>query len=89
MNQTQPKPKKVVNTLSVRLPPELYNQVAEIALEQGATLNSVFIELVDSGLNYKQKERQILENFIISVISEDKLKELIHGNRPQATRITT
>lgn len=87
MNQVQPKQKKVVNTLSVRLPPNLYNQVAEIALERGTTLNSVFIELVDSGLNFKDRERQILENFILSIVSEEKLKELTNGQAK--IRITT
>jgi predicted DNA-binding protein len=87
MNQMQPKHKKVVNTLSVRLPPDLYNKVAEIALERGTTLNSVFIELVDSGLNFKAREQQILENFIVSVVTPERLKELING-QPQI-RITT
>ncbi len=88
MNQTQPKSKKMVNTLSVRLPPELYNQVAEIALEKTTTLNSVFIELIQAGLVRKDMEQQILENFIISVVSPEKLKELING-KPQINTVTT
>lgn len=87
MNQKQPKLKKVVNTLSVRLPPDLYNQVAEIALDSNSTLNSVFIELVDSGLNFKEREQQILENFILSVVTPERLKELIHGKAQ--VRVTT
>lgn len=88
MNQKQPKPKKVVNTLSVRLPPELYNQVAEIALERGDTLNSVFTEMVAAGLNQKASEQQVLEDFIIQHIPRDKLKELING-KPSITTVTT
>lgn len=88
MNHTQPKPKKVVNTLSVRLPPELYNRIAEIALDRGETLNSVFIEMVGAGLDRKVQEQQILQDFIFNHIPREKLKELIHG-RQEITRITT
>lgn len=79
MNQTQPKSKKVVNTLSVRLPPELYSKIAEIALDRNDTLNSVFIEMVEAGLDGKAAERQIIEDFILTVVTRERMKELIHG----------
>lgn len=79
MNQSQPKPKKVVNTLSVRLPPELYNRIAEIALERIDTLNSVFIEMVEAGLDRKAIEAQVIQDFVLSVVSPEKLKELMNG----------
>jgi len=88
MNQSQPKPKKVVNTLSVRLPPELYNRIAEIALERNDTLNSVFIEMVEAGLDRKTAETKVLQDFFLQHIPHDKLKELINGNA-NLTRITT
>jgi predicted DNA-binding protein len=88
MNHAQPKPKKVVNTLSVRLPPELYNRIAEIALERGDTLNSVFIEMVSAGLDRKAAEAKIIEDFVLSVVSQERLKELIHG-KPENSHITT
>jgi predicted DNA-binding protein len=81
MNQTQPKVKKVVNTLSVRLPPELYNRIAEIALERNDTLNSVFIEMVSAGLDKKASEQQVLQDFIFQYVPQEKLKELIHGRQ--------
>jgi predicted DNA-binding protein len=87
MNHTQPKSKKVVNTLSVRLPPELYNRIAEIALERGDTLNSVFIEMVGTGLDRKIVEERILQDFILTYIPQERLKELIHGR--QETRYVT
>lgn len=89
MNHTQPKPKKVVNTLSVRLPPELYNRIAEIALERGETLNSVFIEMVGAGLDRKAAESEILQEFILQYVPQERLKELIHGKPQDYTRITT
>lgn len=88
MNQTKPKSKKVVNTLSVRLPPEIYNQIAEIALDRGDTLNSVFIEMVSAGLEQKAVEQQILQDFILQYVPQERLKELIHGKNP-STLITT
>lgn len=88
MNQMQPKLKKVVNTLSVRLPPELYNRIAEIALDRGETLNSVFIEMVEAGLDRKAAEEQIIQDFILTVIPQEKLRELIHGKK-DLSRVTT
>lgn len=82
MNQSQPKLKKQVNTLSVRLPPELYNKIAEMALERGETLNSVFIEMVQLGLDRKSSEELIIQTFITNIIPQERLKELING-RPQ------
>lgn len=88
MNQTKPKPKKVVNTLSVRLPPELYNRIAEIALDRGDTLNSVFIEMVGLGLDRKAAEEQVLQDFILQHVPQERLRELIHG-KSNLTQITT
>ena len=87
MNHREPRTKKVVNTLSVRLPPEIYNQIAEIALERGDTLNSVFIEMVGAGLERKAAEAQILSEFILQYVPQERLKELIHG-KTDITRIT-
>lgn len=79
MNQRTPRQKKVVNTLSVRLPPELYNQVAEIALEKGDTLNSVFIDLVTKGLKQSTDMQRAVEDFVISIVSPERMKELLNG----------
>lgn len=88
MNQKTPRQKKVVNTLSVRLPPELYNQIAEIALEKGDTLNSVFINVVTKGLERSADNQRAIEDFVISVVSPERMKELIHG-RQGITTVTT
>ncbi len=88
MNQSQPKPKKPVNTLSVRLPPELYNKIAEMALDRGETLNSVFIEMVHLGLDRKSNEEAVIQRFITEIVPQERLKELING-RPQKAVVTT
>lgn len=87
MNQRTPRQKKVVNTLSVRLPPDLYNKIAEIALERGDTLNSVFIETVQKGLERNVDTQRAIEDFVISIVTPERMRELIHGRTP--THVTT
>lgn len=78
MNQSKPKPKTVC-TLSVRLPPDLYNQIAEKALATGDTLNGVFIQVVRDGLSKQNLREAIIQDFIFEVVPRNKLKELIDG----------
>lgn len=88
MNQQTPRTKKAVNTLSVRLPPELYNKIAEKALEQGDTLNSVFIEIVTKGFEQDANMQRAVEDFVISIVSPERMRELLHG-RQAPNHITT
>lgn len=84
MNQDSPKPKTVC-TLSVRLPPELYNKIAEKALATGDTLNGVFIQVVRIGLDKKENQDQALRDFVFSVITRERMKELLDGHDKPVT----
>lgn len=84
MNQTSPKP-KTVNTLSVRLPPELYNQIAEMALTTGDTLNGVFIKVVRLGLSREVDRDQAVRDFVFSVVTKERMRELLDGKSEPVT----
>lgn len=78
MNQDTPKP-KTVNTLSVRLPPQLYNQIAEKALNTGDTLNGVFIKVVTLGLQRELDQDEMIRNFIFTIVTKERMQELLDG----------
>lgn len=75
MNQTEPK--KPRRTFSVRLPMELYDELAKLSLTNNNSLNATIIELIEVGLAGAATERQAINRFILEIIPKDTLQELM------------
>lgn len=84
MNQTAPKP-KTIHTLSARLPLDLYNAIAEEALATGETLNGLFIKYLRIGMERNADREQAVRDFIFSIVTEERMKELLRGNQAPVT----
>jgi len=78
MNQS--KPKKVVKTLSIRIPVDLYLEASQWGIDKGfPSLNAAVIDLMTSGLKAEREQDDIVSQFILEIIPADKLKEIIDG----------
>ncbi len=76
----QPKPKRVVKTLSIRIPEELYLEASQWGIDKShPSLNAAIIELINTGLKSMQEKDRIVSQFILEYVSTEKLKELIDG----------
>lgn len=82
MNQDKP---KEVRTLSIRIPMDLYLDVSQHALDNdSSSLNAAIIDLITHGLRAEQEESRIISKFILEVVPQEKLKEIMNGR--QASR---
>lgn len=82
MNQPKPKP-KMTNTQSVRLPMALYDQVADLALNEDTSLNSMIIKLINLGLGHQRDFEKAVRDFVFRTVSQDEMRELINGKPPK------
>lgn len=78
MNQRTPKA-KATNCQSVRLPMDLYEQVAELALRDDTTMNSMIIKLIKLGLGEQYQFEKAVRDFVFREVSQRELQELIDG----------
>lgn len=76
----QPKPKKVVKTLSIRIPESLYLEASQWGIDKGfPSLNAAIISLISAGLKAQADEDAIVSQFILEIIPKNKLQEIING----------
>lgn len=78
MNQRTPKA-KATNCQSVRLPMDLYEQVAELALREDTTMNSMIIRLINLGLGHQNDFEKAVRDFVFRTVSPQELQDLING----------
>lgn len=78
MNQTKPKAKQT-NCQSVRLPMPLYEKVAELALREDTTMNSMIIKLINLGLGQQTDFEKAVRDFVFRTVSPQELKDLMNG----------
>lgn len=78
MNQSTPKTKQT-NCQSVRLPMDLYEQIAELALREDTTMNSMIIRLVNMGLGHQSNFEKAVRDFVFRTVSPQELKDLANG----------
>ena len=79
MNQRTPKTKKT-NSQTVRLPIELYDKVAEVALQEDTTMNTMIIRLLNMGLDHQINFEKAVRDFVFRKVSTTEMENLIHGN---------
>lgn len=78
----QPKPKKVVKTLSIRIPESLYIEASQWGIDKGfPSLNAAIIDLVTAGLKAQAEQDAIVSQFILEIIPQEKLEEIINGKQ--------
>lgn len=76
----QPKPKKVVKTLSIRIPESLYLEASQWGIDKEfPSLNAAIISLISAGLKAQADEDAIVSQFILEIIPKNKLEEIING----------
>ena len=77
MNQNKP---KEVKTLSIRIPLALYLEISQYAIDEDhQSLNSAIMALLNSGLLLKQEEDNVIRRFILEIVPQEKLEELVNG----------
>ena len=76
----QDKPKQRVKTLSIRIPEALYLTVSQYALDNKMpSMNAAIISLITNGIDIMGSKSEHITQFILELIPEEKLKELIDG----------
>jgi hypothetical protein len=78
MNQRTPK-SKTTNSQTVRLPIGLYERIAELALREDTTMNSMIIRLLNLGLGNQANFEKAVRDFVFRVVSPQELKDLADG----------
>lgn len=79
-NMNQDKPKQRVKTLSIRIPEALYLTVSQYAIDNDMpSMNAAIISLITNGLEVMNSKDATISQFILELIPEEKLKELING----------
>lgn len=58
---------------------DLYEQVAELALRDDTTMNSMIIKLIKLGLGEQKQFEKAVRDFVFRTVSASELKELIDG----------
>lgn len=81
MNQSTPKI-KTTNTQSVRLPMDLYEKIAELALQEDTSMTVAIIRLIKLGLGSQANFERAVRDFVFREISKKELEELSHGKAP-------
>jgi len=83
MNQETPKAKtKVNNTQSVRLPMDLYEVIANMAIKDEVAMNTVILRLIKFGLQQQVNFEQAVREFVFRRISPKEAEKLAHGDVP-------
>lgn len=83
MNQETPKAKtKVSNTQSVRLPMDLYEVVAEMALREEVAMNTVILRLIKFGLQQQVNFEQAVRDFVFRRVTPKEAEKLANGDLP-------
>ena len=81
MNQTTPDTKptkkvKVTNNQTVRLPIALYERIAELALREDTTLNTMIIRLVTLGLGHQANFDKAVRDFVFRIVTRQEVENL-------------
>ena len=76
----QPKPKRAVKTLSIRIPEDQYIEASQWGIDKGfPSLNAAIIQLMKAGLESEKEKDSAVGQFILEYIPHEKLKELMNG----------
>lgn len=76
----QDKPKQRVKTLSIRIPEGLYLTVSQYAIDNDMpSMNAAIISLITNGLEVMGDRNSAISQFILELIPEEKLEEIING----------
>jgi predicted CopG family antitoxin len=81
MNQTTPKA-KTVNTQSIRLPMDVYEKVAKIALEEDTSMTAVILRLINFGLGHHLDFEQAVRQMFFRYVTQEEVKDLANGKFP-------
>lgn len=81
MNQHTPKA-KLTNTQSVRLPMALYERVADMALQEDTTMNSMIIRLINLGLGHQVNFEKAVKDFVFRYVTKEEVESLANGQAP-------
>jgi hypothetical protein len=81
MNHPTPKT-KTTNNQTVRLPMDLYVNIADLALREDTTMNTMIIRLLNLGLGYQTDFEKAVRDFVFRTVSKEELDILIHGKAP-------
>lgn len=81
----QDKPKQRVKTLSIRIPEVLYLTVSQYAIDNDLpSMNAAIISLITNGLEVMGDKDSAITQFILELIPQHKLEEIINGKTEQA-----
>lgn len=74
------KPKRKIQTLSIRIPIELYVLISQHAVDNDLpSLNASVIELIEKGGRAATDKDDIISQFILEFVPKEKIEELING----------
>lgn len=79
MNQSTPK-EKTTNTQSIRLPIELYERIAELAINDGTTMNAMILRLINLGLGHQTNFEKAVRDFVFRYVTKEEMEKLQNGN---------
>jgi predicted DNA-binding ribbon-helix-helix protein len=77
MNQRTP---KTTNNQTVRLPMDLYERIAELAMREDTTMNTMIIRLLHMGLGHQANFEKAVRDFVFRIVSKEEMDKLTYGN---------
>jgi predicted DNA-binding ribbon-helix-helix protein len=78
MNQKTPK-QKTTNTQSIRMPMELYERVAELALHEDVSMTNMIIKLVNLGLGHQVNFEKAVRDFVFRIVTRQEVERMANG----------
>jgi hypothetical protein len=77
MNQSTPTQKvKTTNNQTLRLPMGLYERIAELALREDTSMNSMIIRLINLGLGHQANFDKAVRDFVFRVVTKEEVDRL-------------